>query len=941
MTAESDAPPATLDERQLRRIEAVHRGFLYQHLYGVLCLLAMDGSGAQSLTVESDEDLEVATEGQRIYVQVKTRERALAWSDIKDAIIRFEAIRAEHRAGRRPGTCRFVIAANAAANAALRRRVSGPGWPEDVELHWPGMPATPSDLPRPAASTAAMFDQGADLARSLPFTLLAPETLVWKLAGQMIAAAAGAPPRADHSFLAAERPALFEQLVRQLQEFPAAPDVYRPQEEEPALSSAEPVRIVAGYSGAGKTSWASAAALHASAPIAYFDAAETPGPALAMALARELVARWYGSTGNRLGELLLPGASGLEILGALARNLADGGLQALVVLDNVHRIPPQDIADLVRRVPGLRFLLLAHPGATVHELEARLSVTPERLQGWSPDTIAREATERGCRADFATCERLRQITGGLPYYVQNALAIARREHDGNVAILCAELDAQTHVVETAQEIILERLFASAPAADRESLALLSIADVPISVDDAKAMLRAALSISEPAASRRLRSLPVTGALEVFGEGRLKVHDAMRLVAHRALLDRGEAETLRARRLFADVLAESIHKDWSPAKLSLLVRLFGQSGRTAELVEFATDELFHEMGVWPEIEPFLIAIAEGDGAAGERAKAFDGLVFNDLREGAVERALVRLDALGALVEEQKLDDRTWLDWAMKRMLALALNGDRKAALAAIETMRSRVPARPDHSRIFRYNVANVHFQLGDYRRVIEATDPLIHEYYALLGLDPDMVFGRNAPDLLPLIKQRPLPIDDLKHLADALDLHAQAVGKLGGVSPFGRIHALKFYNLAQAPDSMVRVGQDLVDEFCGRHDFVGARDLIERNLLPILNQLKLAARVIPVRSQYAVVLAYCGAFEDADEEMRRLEPYLPALSEIGRGEVLNQRRLIARLRRVGPPPNVAIPTIAPWMVAAMRRPAPARKGMCQCGSGRLARDCCRG
>src|SRR3546814_2793392 len=55
-----------------------------------------------------------------------------------------------------------------------------------------------------------------------------------------------------------------------------------------------------------------------------------------------------------------------------------------------------------------------------------------------------------------------------------------------------------------------------------------------------------------------------------------------------------------------------------------------------LVQFATDELFHEMGFWPEIEPYLLAIAaDVDGEAEIRLWALTGLVFNDLRTGQFE------------------------------------------------------------------------------------------------------------------------------------------------------------------------------------------------------------------------------------------------------------------------------------------------------------------
>jgi hypothetical protein len=50
---------AVLDPTQLRRIEAVHRGFLYQHLYAVGCLMLAAGAAASAVIVEADEDIEI------------------------------------------------------------------------------------------------------------------------------------------------------------------------------------------------------------------------------------------------------------------------------------------------------------------------------------------------------------------------------------------------------------------------------------------------------------------------------------------------------------------------------------------------------------------------------------------------------------------------------------------------------------------------------------------------------------------------------------------------------------------------------------------------------------------------------------------------------------------------------------------------------------------
>lgn len=103
-----------LDARQIKRIEAVHGGFLYQHLYAVGCLFLAAKAGASAVMVERDEDIEIETGAQRVYVQVKTRSAPIMPSDIDDVLRRFSQLRREHAEGRREGLARFVIIVNSA-----------------------------------------------------------------------------------------------------------------------------------------------------------------------------------------------------------------------------------------------------------------------------------------------------------------------------------------------------------------------------------------------------------------------------------------------------------------------------------------------------------------------------------------------------------------------------------------------------------------------------------------------------------------------------------------------------------------------------------------------------------------------------------------------------------------------------------------------------------
>ena len=458
--------------------------------------------------------------------------------------------------------------------------------------------------------TAALA-QCASLAAKLPYALLAPETLVWKLAGAVMAAAAGNPPRADHAFQTVELPNLFEQLVVQLQDFPAPPAVYRSHANEPPLQSPEPIRIVTGYSGSGKTSWVSQAAVHTANTVTYFDVIETPGPALASALARELAARLFGTTGGRLGEVLLPGATGPEILLAIGKRLTANGDDVTIVLDNAHRVPPADLQPLVQQGQHFKFLLLCQPGRNVRELEALFGVTAEPLQGWATDTIALEVAAHNCRGDYAACKRLSDLTAGMPLYVQNAIAIAAAQYDGSIRQFCDELETKTHVVETAQELILTGVFDALPAPHRDGIGVLSLCDIPLERADATALLMDVLELDEKAVASLLRQLRSSGSIEVYGGSRLKIHDAMRLLGQTHLASLGEATVRRTQVCLKDILATSLQQHWEISKLSLYLRMLAAIGDIKTLVQLATDELFHELGARPEIMAFLETAAASE------------------------------------------------------------------------------------------------------------------------------------------------------------------------------------------------------------------------------------------------------------------------------------------------------------------------------------------
>ena len=573
------------------------------------------------------------------------------------------------------------------------------------------------------------------------------------------------------------------------------------------------------------------------------------------------------------------------------------------MLDNAHRVAAADLVSLIEASPHLHFVLLAQPNASVARLEAALGVHPEPLLGWTNETAAAEGSSLGCRGDYSNYERLLKLTGGLPLYTQNALKIAAENYDGEVGRLCSALEDRTHIVETAQELILADVFESFNENARRAVAALSLSDVPLTQSEASDVLKATFGLESPAAAAAFRRLRSSGAIQIFGVDRFKIHDAMRPLGRAYLDDCGGEVLQKAQEAIRDLLMVALPKDHDRLRVFLLLRMFVALGNVKPLVEMATDELFHELGYMNEISDYLTrAAASEEISAADRFWALDGLVFAHFKDGDDADIRSKLDRMDELVRRNDLGLSERLAVGMKRMIFAARAKDVATVKKTMSDLSRVLPQTPQHLRVANYNYAHALFELGMMDECVTATLDLIVEYYDLLGLTLADVMGKNPDKIFQLLKGDHSHTDDLKHLADSLELQAKAIKATGNYPGLAHIHALKFYSMAHSLDSFIRVGQELVDDFVGRNDYIGARDVIERNLMPTIMGLKLAGRIIPVRSQYAVVLAYCGAFDEAKAEMARLLPYESGLDPRGRKELQDQRALIAHLELNPPPPQ---------------------------------------
>jgi hypothetical protein len=931
-----------LDALQLRRIEAVHRGYLYQHLYAVACFFNAAKAGVRSIAVESDEDVELERSNKRDYLQIKTRAEVLTKGDIQGALDRFARLRAEHVSGKRKSVAAFAIVSNVSPGASLLTELGGGEWPNDIAIYWPDNPPNDMALPRPWPDLAHAIDGCVASAASLPLGALLPETLVLKLSGLVQAASAGVSPRGDHKFRGDEMPSLFEQMALQLQDFPAPPARYRPLQNEPSLISDRRLRAIVGLSGAGKTAWVAEAAMLNAADMAYFDVGDTPSTAIAIPIARELAGRFFGNGGG-LGSIILPGATGFDMLRALDNRFTSEGRQTLVVIDNAHRVAADDLLAVTDLVPGVSFILLCQPGSLVDGLRSLRGIIPETLSGWGSDTIAAEAADAKCIITANSIERVCELTGGLPLFVQNACRIAVEEYKGVLADFCRAIADLTHNVITAQELILSKVFKTISRSAQDVLAVLSLSDIALTKEDATAVCATALGTSDKVFASSVRELRSVGAVEIFGIDSIKVHDAFRVLGRAHLSESKATDADKALLALREVVFKSLVANRSPQKFSLYIRLLGEMGDIRSLTQFATDELFHEIGAFYEIADVLEKASTNTALPpDQRFSALDGLIFNDLRTGRIEDAGKRLAIMEMIATEHKLDATDMANFGNKVMMYASQVGDIKVVEEQSEKLRRFFPGDAMRDRILRYNIAHANFKIGRQEKCISEVETLIKEYYSEIGITPAQVFMQNPDKIWKLLDKKKDHTDSLKHLADSLDLLAQASNKIGLECVNARITAIKFYAMVNALESVVRVGQDLVDEFVRRHDYIGARQILESTLIPNVMALKMTEYVLPVRRHYAVVLAYCGDHDAADAEMAKLAPYEKGLDATNRKEYQAQLDLLARLRRRAPPAQVKI-QVPDWASDRARDAAPmpkvGRNEQCPCGSGIKYKKCC--
>lgn len=883
----------TLDEAQEKRIAAVHGGFLYQHLFAVGCLLKANGSDVLKVVIERDEDVEIVLADARIYVQVKTRSDPLVPSDLGTAFERFQQLREQHAQGVRHGRPLFVVASNQPPGPKLSASIERKELEDDIQFIHPykAMPAELACLPGCWTDLSGAVADCVRLAEAVPHGSLVPESLVWKLEGKVQAAATGRQDLGGYTFHAEALPALFEQLLTQLQRLPALQAQYLPQIDEPELFNGERIRIVCGFSGAGKTSWCAQAAMHSPEPCIYFDARETAGPAFARSLVRE-IAGGLVENPHEIGEIFAPSASGIDSMTALDRHLEARGIHPLVVIDNAHEMPATDLQAVFSCTPHMRFILLCQPTGSIQEFEQLSGVRREVLKGWSLDSVSAEAFRLGAWGDVATIERVRTITAGMPLYLQSAARLAAQDYAGDLSLLCTALEQQATLETTAQELILTKVYEGLTHTSQQMVTLLSMVDVAITQSELQNLMACYAKAPSAAVNTSIRALRVLGVLEVQGNREIKLHDAMRLVGAGELYAVEKERLLATKTVLKDMLLASFQQARNHHRLRLLIRTLLDLEERELLIDLAGEELFKETGLGAMLIDFLDAASTASDLDPEtRYWAVDSLFFLLHQSADTQNKPEQLALMAQLVNNNALSERAVISYHIKNMDWLGMQGDALGVYEAIDLVSGMPGLTPERILPFHYNAGVALWRASEYQPAKSLIDKTIEECLSVLNIDENWILGRATPDVSAFLHDSSANQEVVNHLASAYEVKSILL-KRSGENPIRyRLFAFKFFVCLQAFGSVVRTGLDAAQDMLDMRDFQAARTMVGGNIIPLIQQTELLGELTSARSFYAVILAYCRDFDTAHREMTSLAPFLAGFSPEKRKEYDFQLQLI--------------------------------------------------
>ncbi|WP_320007148.1 SEC-C metal-binding domain-containing protein [Maridesulfovibrio sp.] len=890
-------PPKVIDEKQLTRIESVHRGFFYQHLYTVGCLLLALKNKVEFLVAEKDEDIEIATAGEHLYLQVKTRTKPLAKNDISGALDLFEKIKKKHTKRERSRQPSLIIISNSNLGRELSKSVQDNSLPDRVQILYPGSDQNLPCLPPAWKDVPSGFDWCIEQAKTIPYITLSPNNLVYKLAAWVQRLCTGGLNK-EHIVIPETIHSLLEQIVTQLQVMPTPPLKYYPLNNEFQLASDSPIRIISGLSGAGKTAWVAHEAARIGSPVVYFDAIGTEEDNFLPSFVREIAAALVGKNSKGLGEILMPGSSSIDSLRALNIWLTNQKDSPYLILDNIQETTPETVKKIISACSRIKFVLLAQPGTKLKQQETILGVSAKELKGWSIETIGAILEANNINFRLQDCVRLRAATGGLPLYTLSAITLIQEQYCYELSNFLNEIELAENIEQTTQERILSSTFEQLEDKSKTICSILKICKgIPLSKEELITIIHNSSRVPKRALISSLRGLIDKGIIQRIEDGCYKLHDAFGILAQ-SYHDSLSAESIvKIKQNILETLFLKPETNLNIDRIDLHLRLLNDLGRVSEFIDICTvmTEIFHELGLSHRIK-FLLESKLSSKYKISEIDTFwilDTLSFWDIQDNKLSSAKQRLKEMQPYLTKCAAGSREYNNFYMKKMLIASREKHLSIAKDIYENKLAAI-RKSQFSRIAQYNYAIVLYESKNFPATIKQANSLISVYLNLFGLSQEDIFGKNPPEILAKIHAEYDP-DDFKRMADCYDLLARAIQESGERYSLEKLFAFKFYNMANAINSAMKVGQDIVADFISPlGDIQSARNFIEQSLLPSAEDLKLMDWVIPIRSQYAVVLAYCGAYNEARKQLTMIKPFRNAVGSNCQEELINHASLVQNI-----------------------------------------------
>ena len=889
------------------------------------------------ISVERDEDIEIGTSCSHICIQVKTRRKSLIENDVRGSLKLFEKIKERHsKEGGHHSPSLFIVS-NAEPAPGLQKMMEEGTWPDDVKVISPNRASDVDLLPPAWEDIQAGMDWCVELANDIEYTTLTPQNLVLKLAAWIQFLCTGEQDE-KHAIDLESIKSLFEQIVTQLQVIPEPPEEYYELEGDLAFTSDEVVRLVTGFSGAGKTAWVAHESICVGVPVVYFDVAGIDEDSLLPSFVRDVAAALAGKS---LGEILLPGASSIDSLRALNHYLKTQDVQPYLVVDNSHRVSADTLRVMVGACSEARWLLLSHPGEASSQIETVLDIKAKELGGWSHETIGTVLKSRGVSFQVQDCVRLRTATGGLPLYILSAISLVQNDYYGQLPDFLNAFVKADNWEQSAQERILSGAFNSLGADSKSACGILRICEgVPLKREEMSVVYDSVFS-DLGKIGKAMRPAMDGGVIQRLEGATYKLHDAFGVLVQSWLDSVQDSELQKLKRAILEVLFTSTNFEFSIDRILLHLRLLNDIGEHERLIGVCTSmaEPFQEMGISGHIESLFLELLKGDSVVSDQDIfwVYDTLAFLGLQNGAISSTKKWLSKMNPYVDSFDVGSREHINYYMKEMLVASKERNISKAKKVYKSELSSIED-PFSSRFIKYNYAVVLYDNKQYADASDQAFSLVVEYLQMFGLSFEDINGKNPPDILEKITTEYDP-DDFKRLADCYDLHARSVMENGGYYGLAKLHAFKFYNMGYALTSAMKVGQDIVDDFISPlGDVHGARQFIEETLLPTAEGHRMMDWIIPIRSQYAVVLAYCGAYVEAAKQLEIVEPFRTAVDSKFQEELENQTKAVVAIIRgdLKPPPRMPIAGRGLYHSAGTKV---GRNSPCPCGSGKKYKKCC--